>query len=68
MVSGVGLSHPTPHPKYRVTPEPKPSQLGFHPLTRVRAGPTGLVLFAIPSGVLQSLTFLFEYIGETRHT
>jgi hypothetical protein len=27
---------PNRHPKYRVSPEPKPNQLGFHPLTRVR--------------------------------
>jgi hypothetical protein len=32
-------------------PEPKPSQLGFHPLTRVwvRVDPTGLGLIVIPT-------------------
>jgi hypothetical protein len=41
---------PNPHPKYRVPPEPKPNQLGFHPLTRVRVrvDPTGLGAVAIP--------------------
>jgi hypothetical protein len=53
---------PNPHPKYRVPPEPepKPSQLGFHPLTRVRVrvGPTGLGILAIPNA---NAFFQFSY-------
>jgi hypothetical protein len=44
---------PNLHPKYRVLTEskPKPNQLGFHPLIRVRVwvNPAGLGLAAIPN-------------------
>jgi hypothetical protein len=42
------VANQNPHPKYRVTLEPKSSQLGFYPLTRVQEDPTGLGLFANP--------------------